>query len=176
MSGESRKGATARGPRGKRVLYGLVPVTVIVAALAVALVGTAAANHRPECGGERGTIVGDRGDNVLIGTERSDVIIGRAGADYIIGKGDQDLLCGGRGDDTLKGRDNRDGIRGDRGDDAVYGNDRADILEGNLGDDAVHGGAGNDFCSGGKGFDRLSSCEDSGGGSPKTSISSVLDD
>ena len=59
----------------------------------------------PRCFGERATIVGTGGADVLVGTDRADVIVGRGGDDTIRGKDRADLICAGGGDDLVKGGD-----------------------------------------------------------------------
>ncbi|MEH2590705.1 beta strand repeat-containing protein [Bradyrhizobium sp. AZCC 1721] len=48
-----------------------------------------------------GSIVGDAGDNNLVGTNEEDTISGLAGNDTLDGRGGVDSLLGGEGDDTL---------------------------------------------------------------------------
>ena len=76
---------------------------------------------RLSCAGERATIVGSEGDDVLAGTARDDVIVGLEGDDTISGAGGDDLVCGDRGDDTLAGGAGDDGISGGDGDDTIEG-------------------------------------------------------
>ncbi len=90
----------------------------------------------PTCHGRLPTLVGDNGNNVLIGSPRADVILGRGGADRIDGRGGNDRICGANGNDTLRGG---------------TGNDR---LDGGTGRDRLDGGKGIDRLAGGKGRDR----------------------
>jgi hypothetical protein len=114
------------------------------------------------CFGERATIIGDKGDNVINGTPGDDVIVAKTGVDQVIaGEGD-DLVCGrgtdddiqgGPGDDRLRADGGNDKVKGGPGDDIVNGASNDDKVRGNGGDDKVHGGAGDDDLSGGKGDD-----------------------
>lgn len=78
---------------------------------------------------------GGRGDDLLIGGDRDDVIVGRRG---------DDTIEGGRGDDVLRGGKGRDMISGGDGDDVLRGGKRADTLEGGAGDDQLIGARGRD--------------------------------
>lgn len=80
-----------------------------------------------------GAILGDGGDNRLVGASRPEVICGLGGNDRLIGRLGDDSLLGGDGNDILDGRD---GKKGDR----------------------LHGGPGRDVCYGNKG-DVMSACE-----------------
>ena len=104
----------------------------------------------PNCYGRLPTLVGDNGNNVLIGSPRADVILGRAGADRINGRGGNDRICGGDGKDTLLGGTGNDRVSGDRG---------ADTIKGGSGNDRLDGGKGRDRLDGGKGTDRCKSGE-----------------
>jgi Ca2+-binding RTX toxin-like protein len=104
----------------------------------------------PNCHGRLPTLVGDNGNNVLIGSPRADVILGRAGADRIDGRGGNDRICGGDGKDTLLGGSGNDRVSGDRG---------ADTIKGGTGNDRLDGGKGRDRLDGGKGTDRCKSGE-----------------
>jgi glucose/arabinose dehydrogenase len=84
------------------------------------------------CLGQKATVLGTKGSDVLKGTKGDDVIAGRGGKDRLVGKGGNDLLCGGAGADTLKGGGGADDLKG---------------------------GSGSDRCDGGPGADRTASCE-----------------
>ena len=56
---------------------------------------------RQTCFGQRATLVGTRGHDVIVGTPRRDVIVARAGNDVVRSRGGADRICGGPGDDRL---------------------------------------------------------------------------
>jgi len=104
------------------------------------------------------TILGDVGDNVLIGGDRRDMLIGFSGNDTIFGNGNDDLLYGdegrdylegGSGNDVLDGGTQNDFLIGGLGNDYLYGREDNDTLYGGTGDDNLHGDAGNDVLDGG---------------------------
>ena len=55
------------------------------------------------CSGERATIVGTQGRDVLRGSAGRDVIAGLGGNDRLSGLEGNDLICGGKGRDTIRG-------------------------------------------------------------------------
>ena len=115
------------------------------------------------CFGKKATIIGDKGDNVITGTNGDDVIVSLTGADAIRGLEGDDLICargtednllGGPGDDRLRADGGSDELTGGPGDDILNGASDSDKVSGSGGDDRVHGGDGNDDLSGGKGNDK----------------------
>ena len=62
------------------------------------------------CLGQRATIVGTSGDDLLTGTPGNDVIAGLAGHDTIDGSDGDDVLCGDDGNDRIFGGAGRDTI------------------------------------------------------------------
>ncbi|MBL8659324.1 MAG: hypothetical protein JNM75_06170 [Rhodospirillales bacterium] len=120
-------------------------------------------------------------DNIIVGSERNEVLDGLAGNDTIYGKAarafdvtgypDNDVIHGGAGNDLIYGaggdRDTWDGadtlygdagndrIFGQFGDDHLYGGDGNDSLSGQEGNDVLLGGLGNDHLGGGTGDDWL---------------------
>lgn len=123
--------------RSARVMLIVVPVLL----LGASVLAPSAAAAVPRCFGERATIVGTSGDDVLNGTSRRDVIVGRGGDDVIKGRGRADLICGGKGDDTIRGGDGIDLAFGGGGNDEIYG-------QAGSFNQAVPG-PGNDFVNGG---------------------------
>ncbi len=122
-------------------------VLALVATALIALAPVPAAAEEPLlCGGERVTLMGTAGDDVLVGTDGPDVIHGLAGRDVITGLGGNDVLCGGGGRDTLVGGD---------GDDALFGGPAHDVLKGGAGHDVLQGGKKSDSLSGGRDGDVL---------------------
>ncbi|MEM8616008.1 MAG: calcium-binding protein [Pseudomonadota bacterium] len=80
-------------------------------------------------------------------------ILGNAGDDLLIGGDDEDLMRGGDGADDIRGRGGIDEIYGDDGDDVLSGQDGDDVIEGGLGNDTLSGGRGIDLPNGGEGND-----------------------
>src|SRR5688500_1608154 len=66
-------------------------------------------------------VVGDGGDNVLVGGDGADTIDGLAGNDVLNGRGHADRLLGRGGNDTLRGGDGSDRLVGGAGDDVLFG-------------------------------------------------------
>jgi Ca2+-binding RTX toxin-like protein len=119
-------------------VFALAPVLVVVCGI---LSVPATAGGGPRCFGERATIVGTRGPDVLVGTDRHDVIVALGGDDVVRARGRGDLTCAGGGDDV---------VRGGRGIDLTFGGGGDDRLIGGPGffNQAVPG-AGDDFVDGG---------------------------
>jgi hypothetical protein len=70
---------------------------------------------KPKCAGERATLVGTRGDDVLRAGKGPQVIVGKGGDDRIVaGRGD-DTICGGSGTDVLAGGKGADHMVGGPG-------------------------------------------------------------
>jgi Ca2+-binding RTX toxin-like protein len=104
---------------------------------------------------------GAESSEVIVGTDRADLIYaqggddtvyGDAGNDKIYGGYGIDRLYGGDGNDTIYGGDNPDLIDGGSGDDMLYGESSGSDINGQ---DQVIGGSGNDYVSGGTGIDKL---------------------
>ena len=104
------------------------------------------------------------GNDVLVGTDRRDVIFAGGGNDRVSGGGGNDRIAGQAGNDRLSGGTGRDNLLGGSGNDALIGgtdDDRslggtgADRLRGNAGNDRLLGGAGADNLRGGTGNDAL---------------------
>jgi hypothetical protein len=134
----------------------MVLLTLAMAASVLAVVGPAAAQDQPTCGGLAVTILGTSGDDVLTGTDGIDVISGLEGNDIIRGLRGRDVLCGGPGRDRIFGGRNGDIIFGGDEGDKINGEAGADILLGERGNDRIIGGGGDDSIDGGRGRrDRL---------------------
>jgi Ca2+-binding RTX toxin-like protein len=105
---------------------------------------------------------GANSNEVLVGTDKNDLIYMRAGDDTAYGEGGDDIIYGGAGIDRLYGGDGNDIIHGEDGGDLIDGGDGDDILYGEssqssaAGVDQLIGGAGNDILFGGVGIDKLS--------------------
>ncbi|MDZ7963062.1 MAG: choice-of-anchor I family protein [Aulosira sp. DedQUE10] len=101
------------------------------------------------------TINGTSGNNILIGTDKVDIIRGLAGNDLITGNQNNDFLYGGSGNDALEGGNGNDNLYGEDGNDALLGGNGNDTLYGGSGNDALEGGNGNDNLYGEDGNDAL---------------------
>jgi Ca2+-binding RTX toxin-like protein len=107
-------------------MKGRLKVITVAAAATLALLATAsgAADTAPTCMGEKATIVGTEGDDLIAGTSKDDVIVALAGNDVISAHDGDDLVCGGDGNDRIDGGDGFfDGIDGGAGDDWIDGGD-----------------------------------------------------
>ena len=87
---------------------------------------------------------GTRGDDVINGTNRRDLIMGRAGNDTLNGFGRRDVIFGGWGNDTVNAGDGNDLVFGGPGDDTLNGDAGNDRIFAQRGVDTVNGGPGND--------------------------------
>jgi Ca2+-binding RTX toxin-like protein len=135
-------------PAVRRRITAIALLACALAALIAVTASGAESGAAPMCHGERATIVGTDGDDVIQGTEKADVIWAGPGNDTIYGGLGNDIVCGGAGDDL---------IHGGRGNDWLLGEAGTDRLFGDLGDDHVGGGAGDeDEVSGGLGIDTVS--------------------
>jgi Ca2+-binding RTX toxin-like protein len=110
-------------------MNGRLKVAVVAATMATGLLAVAAgapADSVPTCLGEKATIVGTEGDDLLAGTSKDDVIVGLGGNDVINAHDGDDLVCGGDGNDRIDAGDGFfDGIDGGAGDDWIDGGDAA---------------------------------------------------
>jgi Ca2+-binding RTX toxin-like protein len=131
----------------RRRLAAIALLACLLAAAVAVTASGAESGPAPRCGGERATIVGTDGDDVIQGTEKADVIWAGPGDDTVYGGLGNDVVCGGAGDDLLHGGRGNDWLDGDAGTDRVFGD---------LGDDHVSGGSGDeDEASGGLGIDTV---------------------
>jgi Ca2+-binding RTX toxin-like protein len=163
--------------RACKMRAGVILVTGIVLASVLSgllIVGSSAGAGSRMCLDRKATIVGTADNDVIYGTNGSDVIVGGRGADqvhglggddFICGEGGRDILTGGSGDDELLGGGVADSIFGGSGDDFLNGGDQPDQLHGGSGDDDMQGDAllssRNDVCDGGDGIDTARSDCDS---------------
>lgn len=127
-------------------------VTLLVVSVAPAL---PAAVAPATCFGKTATVVGDAGDNVLMGTSGNDVIQAFGGDDTINGLGGNDIICGAAGDDTIDGGNGHDLIFGGAGKDTLRGEGGHDALSGGAGPDQIYGGAARDVLLGNKANDKM---------------------
>ncbi|MBY0278895.1 hypothetical protein K2Z84_26475 [Candidatus Binatia bacterium] len=112
-----------------------------------------ASTDTPLCDGLPATIIGDGTDEIINGTDESDVIVAKGGNDIVDGKKGNDRICGGPGGDTLYGGDGDDRIFGEGGQDDLWGGAGNDRLDGAGNNDTLHGGADDDKLRGGTGLD-----------------------
>jgi hypothetical protein len=114
----------------------VVPVAVLATGLLFAAPVASVAELAMTCQGEKVTIHGTDGADILVGTSGRDVIAGLGGDDDINGKGGHDIICGHGGDDV---------IRGGAGDDQIKAGSGRDVVIPGPGDDDVDGGGGVDM-------------------------------
>src|SRR5215213_9518842 len=84
--------------------------------------------------------IGNGGDNILNGTNGSDLLLGAGGNDVLNGGGGIDILLGGGGNDTLNGGSGSDLVSGDAGNDTLI----YKAAENTGGIDLYDGGSGTD--------------------------------
>ena len=85
-------------------------------------------------------------NDVLTGTDRTDLFAALDGNDVVRGLGGNDRIDGGQGSDTLRGGAGNDVLRGDSGNDLLVGGAGNDVIDGGDGNDtAVEGGKFKDF-------------------------------
>jgi Ca2+-binding RTX toxin-like protein len=139
--------------RSIRSLVRLTAATALVGGLFLsAHVATASPSPSPLNCGDRGTVVGDAGNNVLQGNSADNVICGYGGNDKMKGRGGNDDLRAGMGDDALRGQSGDDFLSGDQGNDRIFGGPGSDQLNGGPGKDVLNSldyVGGNDDVNGG---------------------------
>jgi Ca2+-binding RTX toxin-like protein len=96
-------------------------------------------------------IIGDAGNDVLVGTSGNDFVYGGAGNDKLYLLAGDDVGNGGIGNDMVAGDTGRDLIIGGLGDDELVGGAGSDAITGDAGADDIYGGADRDIVSGGRG-------------------------
>ena len=94
-------------------------------------------------------------DNVIIGTDSSEILTGTSQNDLILGYGGDDSIKGGAGDDCIYAGDGNDVVIANAGNDIIYGESGNDALFGNNGADTIYGGEGNDIIWGQAGIDSI---------------------
>ena len=133
----------------------IVVSSALVAALAATAIAAPVSAAKPKCMGQKATIIGTAGADVITGTPKRDVIVAKGGDDVIFGRGGNDLICAGAGDDRVAGNGGSDRIAGQVGDDRLFGGAANDWLFGGAGSDVAGGGGGRDRLFGGPDADRL---------------------
>lgn len=103
--------------------------------------------------GVQDDILGEAGNDQLLGGHFDDMLDGGIGNDSVRGFGDDDKLLGGDGNDLIYGGAGDDNLAGGAGIDQLYGNDGDDVLSGGIGNDRLIGGRGNDTLAGDAGTD-----------------------
>ncbi|WP_081729217.1 calcium-binding protein [Pseudomonas sp. URMO17WK12:I4] len=93
---------------------------------------------------------GNKGD-VLLGNQGNNRLVGGKGDDYISGNGGRDVLIGGEGDDHVVGGNGTNVIFLDKIDDKDSGGSGDDYALGGAGIDVISGAGGNDYIDGGEG-------------------------
>jgi Ca2+-binding RTX toxin-like protein len=101
------------------------------------------------------TILGQAGDDTLIGGDASDILLGGAGDDTIDGGAGDDRLLGNDGNDLINGGNGIDQILGGDGNDTINGGEGYDVLLGGEGNDNLYGEDGNDYIAGEAGNDTI---------------------
>ena len=156
----------------------VIGVLLGLSLIALATTASPVSAETVTCNGLEATIVGTAGNDVLVGTNKADVIAGLGGNDTVEGGNGADVICGGAGNDVIGGGNGVDWITGGdgddiitagNGDDTVLGGPGDDRIEGNNGDDFLDGESDTDRVDGGRGFDRCPlpeesiDCEDTSG-------------
>jgi len=100
-------------------------------------------------------------DNVIIGTDSTEIITGTSQNDLILGLGGDDSIKGGAGDDCIYAGEGNDVVIANAGNDIIYGESGNDALFGNRGADTIFGGDGNDIIWGQSGIDTIDAGNDS---------------
>ncbi|MEL7100080.1 MAG: hypothetical protein AAGM84_14740 [Pseudomonadota bacterium] len=93
-----------------------------------------------------GKVLGQLGNDTLIGSDAADDLEGGDDNDLVSGRGGNDTLFAGAGTDT---------VLGGEGNDALFGQSGTNILNGQGGNDTINGGSGDDRLLGGNGDDTL---------------------
>jgi Ca2+-binding RTX toxin-like protein len=104
-----------------------------------------------QTGSRRDNVHGDV--EVLLGTDRNDVLVGDRSSEILFGLGGDDFVVGNSGGDTLLGFDGNDLMIGESGADLLRGGPGADRQFGKSGSDRLAGGPDDDFLRGGTGHD-----------------------
>ena len=87
--------------------------------------------------------------NQILGTAEDDILMGTDASDLIFAFGGDDMIFGGEGNDCIIGGEGDDLIFGNAGNDHLVGGEGSDIIKGDSGDDKLTGGLGFDIIDGG---------------------------
>lgn len=94
---------------------------------------------------ERNRLLGNDGDDTLVGGLKNDALDGGADGDRLIGNGGRDFIEGRAGDDYMDGGDGNDQLRAEGGgDDTVIGGGGNDVIWFGGGNQVIRGGDGDD--------------------------------
>jgi Ca2+-binding RTX toxin-like protein len=105
-------------------------------------------------------LLGNDGNDRLLGGRFNDILEGGNGDDYLQGSAGRDLLRGGAGNDVLRGQGSADTLFGGAGNDELQGGTSHDQLFGEDGNDSLTGESGRDLLSGGFGNDLVQGGDD----------------
>ena len=102
-------------------------------------------------------LTGGGGNDILVSFSEGDFnrLEGMGGNDLLLGSDKIDIMRGGIGNDSLNGFESGDQLYGDEGDDWLMGGGGPDELQGGSNNDVLWGGAGFDIMDGGSGADIL---------------------
>lgn len=89
-------------------------------------------------------LLGENGNDVLIGMKRGDELFGGAGNDRLEGRGGWDAMHGADGNDVLVGGRSNDNLWGGAGNDQLIGGNGFDYMKGGPGNDTMTGGKRSD--------------------------------
>jgi uncharacterized delta-60 repeat protein len=103
--------------------------------------------------GGNDTITARRGNDVIYAGDGDDVVDAGDGNDRVYAGDGNDFVDGGNGDDTIRGGSGEDWLLGGNGDDDVDGGSGFDIIDGGSGDDRIFGGSEFDVINAGTGAD-----------------------
>lgn len=106
-----------------------------------------------------GPMNGQEFNGVLRGTAGNDVIVGTNKADIIGGKAGDDTICGNGGKDVIYGDDGKDWISAGNGRNIVLGNKGDDTITVGNGNNIIDGGQGRNKCTVGRGHNMVFNCQ-----------------
>ena len=86
-----------------------------------------------------------RGDDVIYGSNFTDLISAKSGDDLVYGGSGNDWIYGEDGNDRLYGGHGSDHLEGRKGDDKIFGDAGDDVIKYESGDDEIDGGSGTDL-------------------------------
>lgn len=90
------------------------------------------------------TLIGGKGDNVLLGNDAGNLLIGGGGVNVINGGKGDDRIFAGSHNDNIHGFGGDDFIEGGAGDSWLYGDDGSDTINGGSGNELIYAGANGD--------------------------------